>query len=127
MSEPDFEQLVAGLRDFRARSESISDLVAAGEAAIQPLIHALHSERQEGAQWAILRCLGALRARDAVIDIVGADKTILCSDLGQVGTLTPLEGIRRGVATCIAVVAAVAASVSKRSHRYGQAWPSSRR
>ena len=37
------------------------------------------------------------------IDIVGADKTILCSDLGQVGTLTPLEGIRRGVATCIAL------------------------
>ena len=70
MSEPDFEQLVAGLRDFRARSESIRDLVAAGEAAIQPLTHALHSERQEGAQWAILRCLGALRARDAVTHIV---------------------------------------------------------
>ncbi|MDP6438514.1 MAG: hypothetical protein QGH74_02670, partial [Candidatus Brocadiia bacterium] len=34
------------------------------------LIQALHSERLEGAQWAILRCLGALRARDAVTHIV---------------------------------------------------------
>ncbi|MCP1198313.1 DUF6282 family protein [Notoacmeibacter sp. MSK16QG-6] len=35
------------------------------------------------------------------IDCVGADRTILCSDLGQVGTIGPLEGMRRGVATCI--------------------------
>lgn len=37
----------------------------------------------------------------AHIDCVGAERTILCSDLGQVGTLSPLEGMRRGVATCL--------------------------
>mgnify|MGYP001627800577 CR=1 FL=1 len=37
------------------------------------------------------------------IDCVGPERTILCSDLGQVGTITPLEGIRRGVATCLSL------------------------
>ncbi|GHG79671.1 DUF6282 family protein [Pseudodonghicola xiamenensis] len=37
------------------------------------------------------------------IDLVGAERTILCSDLGQVGTLSPLEGFRRGVATCLSL------------------------
>lgn len=37
------------------------------------------------------------------IDCVGAERTILCSDLGQVGTITPLEGLRRGVATCLSL------------------------
>ncbi|WP_347312788.1 DUF6282 family protein [Defluviimonas sp. SAOS-178_SWC] len=37
----------------------------------------------------------------AFVDLVGAERTILCSDLGQVGTLSPLEGMRRGVATCL--------------------------
>lgn len=37
----------------------------------------------------------------AFIDLVGAERTILCSDLGQTGTLSPLEGFQRGVATCI--------------------------
>lgn len=35
------------------------------------------------------------------IEAGGVDQTILCSDLGQVGTLTPLEGFRRGVRLCI--------------------------
>ncbi|SFJ67628.1 hypothetical protein SAMN04487991_2631 [Celeribacter neptunius] len=35
------------------------------------------------------------------IDLVGAERTILCSDLGQVGTLTPLEGFQNGIAACI--------------------------
>jgi len=35
------------------------------------------------------------------IDCVGPERTILCSDLGQVKTIMPLEGMRRGVATCI--------------------------
>ncbi|WP_323776220.1 DUF6282 family protein [Leisingera sp.] len=37
----------------------------------------------------------------AFIDLVSAERTILCSDLGQTGTLSPLEGFQRGVATCI--------------------------
>lgn len=39
----------------------------------------------------------------AFIDCVGPEQTILCSDLGQVGTLMPLEGLRRGVATCLSL------------------------
>ena len=35
------------------------------------------------------------------IDAAGVDQTILCSDLGQVGVFSPLEGFRRGVALCI--------------------------
>jgi Family of unknown function (DUF6282) len=35
------------------------------------------------------------------IDAAGVDKTILCSDLGQVGVFNPLEGFRRGVALCL--------------------------
>lgn len=39
----------------------------------------------------------------AFVDLVGAERTILCSDLGQVGTLGPLEGFRLGVATCLSL------------------------
>lgn len=39
----------------------------------------------------------------AYIDCVGPERTILCSDLGQMGTLSPLMGMRRGVATCLAL------------------------
>jgi Family of unknown function (DUF6282) len=35
------------------------------------------------------------------IEAAGVDRTILCSDLGQVGVFRPLEGFRRGVALCI--------------------------
>jgi hypothetical protein len=35
------------------------------------------------------------------IDAAGPDRTILCSDLGQVGVFSPLEGFRRGVALCL--------------------------
>ena len=35
------------------------------------------------------------------IEAAGVDNTILCSDLGQVGTFAPLEGMRRGVALCM--------------------------
>ncbi|MGH6861633.1 MAG: DUF6282 family protein [Phyllobacterium sp.] len=44
------------------------------------------------------------RTRDelkAHIDAVGTKRTILCSDLGQVGTFSPLEGFRRAAATCL--------------------------
>lgn len=37
------------------------------------------------------------------IDLVGPERTILCSDMGQIGTLSPLEGLRRGVATCLSL------------------------
>jgi Family of unknown function (DUF6282) len=35
------------------------------------------------------------------IEAAGVDQTIFCSDLGQVGVFSPLEGFRRGVAMCM--------------------------
>lgn len=35
------------------------------------------------------------------IDAAGVEQTILCSDLGQTGTFSPLEGFRRGIKLCI--------------------------
>jgi hypothetical protein len=35
------------------------------------------------------------------IDAAGVEHTILCSDLGQVGTFSPLEGLRRGIRLCM--------------------------
>ncbi|MGJ4857339.1 DUF6282 family protein [Labrys sp. KB_33_2] len=35
------------------------------------------------------------------IEAAGIDRTILCSDLGQVGVFSPLEGFRRGVRLCL--------------------------
>jgi hypothetical protein len=39
----------------------------------------------------------------AFIDCVGPERTILCSDLGQVGSISPLDGLRRGVAVCLSL------------------------
>jgi hypothetical protein len=35
------------------------------------------------------------------IDAAGVDQTVLCSDLGQTGNISPLEGFRRGIKLCI--------------------------
>lgn len=35
------------------------------------------------------------------IEAAGVEKTILCSDLGQTGTFSPLEGMRRGIKMCM--------------------------
>jgi adenine deaminase len=35
------------------------------------------------------------------MEAAGVDRTILCSDLGQVGVFPPLEGFRRGVRLCM--------------------------
>ncbi len=35
------------------------------------------------------------------IDAAGVDQTILCSDLGQTGVFSPLEGFRRGIELCM--------------------------
>jgi len=35
------------------------------------------------------------------IEAAGVDQTILCSDLGQVGSVSPLEGFRSGIKLCI--------------------------
>ena len=35
------------------------------------------------------------------IDAAGVERTMLCSDLGQTGTFTPLEGFRRGIKLCM--------------------------
>ncbi|MBK5958683.1 hypothetical protein CCR97_10735 [Rhodoplanes elegans] len=37
------------------------------------------------------------------IEAAGVEKTILCSDLGQVGSVDPIEGFRRGIAMCLAL------------------------
>lgn len=35
------------------------------------------------------------------IEAAGVDQTVLCSDLGQTGTIAPIEGIRRGIKLCM--------------------------
>ena len=35
------------------------------------------------------------------IDAAGIDNTIMCSDLGQIGNIGPIEGIRRGIELCL--------------------------
>jgi hypothetical protein len=35
------------------------------------------------------------------IKAAGVDQTIMCSDLGQVGTFDPIDGIRRGIKLCM--------------------------
>jgi dihydroorotase-like cyclic amidohydrolase len=35
------------------------------------------------------------------IDAAGVEQTMLCSDLGQTGTFSPLEGFRRGIKLCM--------------------------
>jgi hypothetical protein len=35
------------------------------------------------------------------IDAAGVDSTIMCSDLGQLGSMSPLEGFQRGVELCM--------------------------
>ena len=35
------------------------------------------------------------------IDAAGVDNTILCSDLGQIGNISPVEGMRRGARLCL--------------------------
>ena len=35
------------------------------------------------------------------IDAAGVDQTVLCSDLGQTGTITPLEGSPTGIRLCM--------------------------
>jgi hypothetical protein len=60
------QELIAQLRDFRLRSGAVARLVAMGEDAVAPLMGALDAEGNEGARWAILNCLGQLRAQKAV-------------------------------------------------------------
>lgn len=35
------------------------------------------------------------------IDAAGVDQTVLCSDLGPTGTISRLEGFRRGIKLCM--------------------------
>jgi microsomal dipeptidase-like Zn-dependent dipeptidase len=35
------------------------------------------------------------------IDAAGIDQTVFCSDLGQPGNMSPLEGFRQGIKLCI--------------------------
>ncbi|MHC5034161.1 MAG: HEAT repeat domain-containing protein [Planctomycetota bacterium] len=66
MSEERVRQLIGALRDFRTRSAAADQLISAGRTAVQPLLDALEQESHEGARWAMLNCLGELRAAKAV-------------------------------------------------------------
>ncbi len=66
MSAQHAEELIGQLRDFRLRSGAVARLVAMGDDAVAPLLEALDGEGNEGARWAILNCLGQLRATQAV-------------------------------------------------------------
>ena len=65
MSDERIADLVGKLGNFRARGPAMQQLVAAGAEAVGPLLDALESGSTEGARWAIIRCLGQLRARQA--------------------------------------------------------------
>jgi hypothetical protein len=83
MSQNEIETLIAQLKDFRSRSGAIRELVAAGSEAVGPLLDALRTETQEGARWAILRCLGELKAREAVPAIVPLLEDAACRAAAQ--------------------------------------------
>lgn len=36
-----------------------------------------------------------------LIEAAGVDRTVMCSDLGQTGTISPVEGFRRGIRMCM--------------------------
>ncbi len=65
MGDEDVGALISMLRDFRARSEACKRLVLVGQEVVGPLMDALSAESQEGARWAIIKCLGDLRATEA--------------------------------------------------------------
>jgi hypothetical protein len=65
----DIQELIDELADFRRRSAAIREIGAMGDSAVQPLIAALEASEQEGTRWAVLRCLGVLKARDAIPQI----------------------------------------------------------
>ena len=66
MRQGTVQSLLGQLRDFRRRSAASRELVAMGSEAVGPLLDALEREAQEGARWAMLKCLGELRAVEAV-------------------------------------------------------------
>ncbi|MBS3762472.1 MAG: HEAT repeat domain-containing protein [Planctomycetes bacterium] len=66
MTNGNVGKLISQLESFRTRSEAIQQLVGMGSDAIEPLIEALHEVKQEGPRWAIMRCLGQLKAEKAV-------------------------------------------------------------
>jgi len=70
MGDEDIGSLIPMLRDFRARSEACRRLILVGQKAVGPLIDALSAESQEGARWAIIKCLGDLRAREAAGSLI---------------------------------------------------------
>ncbi|NLW49426.1 MAG: HEAT repeat domain-containing protein [Candidatus Brocadiaceae bacterium] len=65
MSEQEIRSLIGQLRDFRLRSRAADRLVVLGREAVPHLIEALDREGQEGARWAILKCLGESRSPEA--------------------------------------------------------------
>jgi hypothetical protein len=66
MSEDRIQSLIEKLRDFKTRSAASEALIAAGRDALDSLLDALKREESEGAKWAILHCLGEIRAAKAV-------------------------------------------------------------
>jgi len=54
------DELIRHLRNFRHRKEATRALIDAGDAAAEPLVGALKSERNEGAKWAMINTLGKI-------------------------------------------------------------------
>ena len=65
------DELIRQMRDFRTRSEAVRELTARGHSAVQPLLHALGAEANEGARWAIVNCLGEIGDGAAVPTVTG--------------------------------------------------------
>jgi len=66
MDEQRIQVLIGELRSFRTRKAACAKLVSLGARAVRPLLDALKVEEMQGSRWAILNCLGELRAAKAV-------------------------------------------------------------
>jgi len=86
MSDP--KELVAKLRAFQTRKETMDRLIEMREQAVEPLVEALQS-RTEGMRWAAMRCLGEIgdeRAIDPLLDRLGVfvDRDTACWALARI-------------------------------------------
>lgn len=82
------DELVAGLRSFRTRKESMDRLIDRGQEAVAALLEVLDG-RSEGMRWAAMRCLGEIGDERAVGPLlnrleVSSDRAVACWALARV-------------------------------------------
>lgn len=75
-----------------ASFEDIADIASLGAYIEHSLAFFVEGSRFQNRSYEELR---------AYVDVVGPERTILCSDLGQTGSILPLEGFRAAVAACL--------------------------